>query len=537
MSDRIQDVANVLGNATETALTTAIVASPLGELPFVGPQLEKIAIGAAKDVSNKVNQGISGVKNIGKGKGGGGGRGNPPGGPAPFGTMEPPMNPSGGSGAAARSRSYDGNGYYTQERLATNPEPYQFTLNTGIRTPAYSPLYQNSVLNGNISMRLASYSINYQIDSFAVSQFFQTVISQVFANSIQRAVSFNAGTTITATSLANYMNAIINGLNAYFYAKSILAYTFSPLNRNDAMVSLRNGIVPSDFTGLYNLERVLLQSPLPPNLVNLCWWLNGIYTDGNLPNATLNKMITITTSSYSSSTGAYAHNINWQTLINAIQSQQSVANLVSRAVPKWLYNNLPAYPTSPVYDANWLTVFANVPVHVKDSVNTSTVRAPYLSTPTDSWSYNTYTNELDGAALALCTAWDNTNGRFLPNLGNASNVIADSSTAAGNFTNRLVWINGVWSNSNLATTNTPFLTSLYTYTVGRTANTFMVQYPSATQVILGVDTSAVNQASIQLAEWLFNIDSIGYIEDKRIYDGDSPSSRIGLSRNQRRRRK
>jgi hypothetical protein len=43
--------------------------------------------------------------------------------------------------------------------------------------------------------------------------------------------------------------------------------------------------------------------------------------------------------------------------------------------------------------------------------------------------------------------------------------------------------------------------------------------PPGTEVVLGVNESSVTQASLQLAEWLFSIDTIGYIKDNRVYDG------------------
>jgi len=504
-----KSAADLAGNVTETALYKAIDASPLKALPF-GSAIAGFAKEQATNVANTVNKAVSRTTNKGGSSSSGGG------GASGFGDMKPPTKPGGGSGAA--TRQYDmvkSNGlYFPMARLATNPEPYTFTLNTGIKAPVYSPLYQNSTLNNNASMRFCAFGVNYTSDNFSVSSFVQTVIYTVVQNAVQRAVNFSVGTTITSSGLTNWMNALINALNAYFYVKSILAYNQNPMNRNDAMVSLRSGISSTDLNSMYELERILLGTPIPPNLVNFCWWLNGNYQDGQLPNSMICKIYpNCSIPTYSSASGDFAHNINWSGLISGLNTYNYISVLMARAVPGWVKGELPSYPDLPVWDANWLTIFANIPVYGLDSFNTSGIIGPSIASSTTSWNYNTFTNELDGVAYALAAVYDSSNSAFLPTMASISKFTNGVSTTQ--YTNRLVWYSGQWQNANL----NPYYAPLWTYevTTAVTGTYTAVNIPG-TQVVLGVNESSATQAALQLAEWLFSIDTIGYVKDNRVYD-------------------
>lgn len=532
------NIANVAGNATETALSKAIDASNVAALPFVGNNLKNTAKAVASKVARNVNDGIR--------RAGNNGTSNSSNNASGMGEMKPPSPPNGGNNDGSASRQFDNvrsNGaYHPMGRLATDPEPYTFELNTGIRAPVYAPLYQNSSLNGNISMRLAAFGIAFTSDAFQVSSFVQTVITTVFYNAIQRAVSFSIGTTITSSSLINWMNSLIPALNAYFWVKSILAYTSTPGNKNDAMISLRSTISASDLNYLYELERLLLGIPIPPNLVNYLWWMNGNYVDGQLPNSTICKMLTNTSStlSYSTSTNLLSNTINWSTLISSLQTNAPVSVLVARAVPDWVKGVLPQYPSAPVYDSNWLTVFANIPVYCKNLSQTTALNLPYINSPTTSWSYNSYTNTLDGAALAVSTVYDVTNSKWLPNIASVGSI--SDSANAGQYTNRLVYFSNGWYDANY--NNNGNITSLFTYFTGISNTEWSIGYPPGSQIVLGVNESSVAQSSMQLAEWLFSMDSVGYTKDNRVYDskyldaiGFPPNKNQSKMNNNRRKRK
>lgn len=516
-----KNIGDLAGNVTETMLHKFIDSTPVGKIPFV----DKSAKDAATRVARNVNQRISKTKmQGGNGNGKGGGGNNNGGGVSGFGNMTPP---SGGNGPSKYAMTKTGGSYFPIERQATNPTPYQFTLNTGIKAPVYAPLYQNSVMNGNISMVMAAFSFKYTIDSFPISQFVQTVVNQVFYNAIQRAVNFSIGSTLTASALINWMNSLIKALNTYFYVKSILGYTNNPLNRNDALVSLRQGISATDLNYLYELERILLGTPIPPNLINFCYWLNGNYVDGNLPNSTVLKFFTLGSGSYTSVLGEFETNIDWPSLLKGLADNNNVSVLVSRATD-WHKPDFPVYPDLPVYDSNWLTTFANTGVVTKDSHNTINFDAPKISSPVHSWAYNTFTNELDGLALALNTVFDVVNGVWLPNLG-FINIFSDR-TVAGNYTNRLKWQNGSWKNANLLPHNCDVFTHLTSHTAG---NSYVNLCPGS-EVVLGVNESSVTQAGIQLAEWLFSIDTIGYVKDNRVYDSKF-SNEVGFTNKNKRK--
>lgn len=508
--------ADIVGNATETILHSG--SEKLGGIPIIGGQAKHLGKGLSSKIARSVNEKIRG----------GNRRGNDSGNqPSGFGDINPPKNPSnggnGGAGSGASPRKFDmvpsGGGYFPISRLHTNPEPYTFELNTGINAPVYSPLYQNATSNGNNSMLLGSFTIDYTPDSFQVSDFFQSVIVTTFSNAIQRSINFSIGSQINTSTLSSWMNALIRSLGVYFYTKSILAYTANPLNRNDGFQDLRNSILASDLNSLYELERILLGTPLPPNLVNFMWWLNNNYCNSELPGAMPLKLITHSDGVFESSTATFTANIGSSivTSLSVLGEVQATSNLIARACPSWAGSSLPGYTDSLVYDGNWLSVFCNIPSYSNNASQASTVyKYPSLAGPTSSWQYNSYTNTLDGAALSLACAWDVTNNSWLPSLGSVTSF-SDSSFPLY-FSNRLVYkSNGVVSGWFDASYSAAFY-SHWTYNAAYSNGNYQIIYPPGSQVVLGVNTSAVTQSAIQLCEWLISIDTIGYIKDSRVYD-------------------
>jgi hypothetical protein len=501
------NLANFVGNLTETVLHKSIDSSPIGQITPIG----KAAKRGASEIAGNVNKFIRNRSN-----GGGGGRGNPP--PSGFGSMSPPSGPGNNDGASVRKQDMlpSGGALFPIDRLNTNPEAYTFELNTGIKTPAYSPLYQNSSSNQNFSMHMVALTIGYTTDAFPVSQFVSSAILATFSNAIQRAVNFSA--SITSTQLLAYMNSIISGLNAYFYVKSILAYHSNVLNRNDAMLALRAGISSTDLNYLYELERLLLGTPIPPNLINYIWWLNNVYVDSTLPGATILKIYPESNGIVDSS-GNFTTNIPWVNIISGINAVTNTSNLISRATPNWVNQGFPPYTGSPVYDANWHTLFINSLIWCSNSVESSLTPFPSIASPTSSWQYASMTNDLDGSVFAMACIYDATNATVLPSL--CRNFTFSFSAVVGYFTNRISFWNGSWAdmNSNASLTSARLCSNGMIWQHGGSPGVYSFWLPPGTEVVLGVNESSVTQASLQLAEWLFSIDTIGYIKDNRVYDG------------------
>lgn len=490
---------DAVGNATVSSITAATSFIPLPEA-----QRNKIAEKVVQNVKKQIQGGVdqlSGKRNA-----------------SGFGDVTPPKKPTGtDGGGGAGPRKYDmvktADGYFPVGRVAYGSEPYSFTLNTGIPAPVYAPTYLQSSTS-LITLNLTSCYPYIPSDSYTVSQFIQTIVYQYFSNSIQRAISFSIPTgTFTTAGFINWLNYVIQALMQYFWYKSVLAYAEDPLNKNDGMLMLRQLITASDLNSLYELERVLLGIPLPPNLVNLCWWMNQNVVNGNMPNMAINKVL-YPSLTYTSTTGTFNINTtNWYNITANLLSVNSISNVISRATP-WLVGSLPSYPSSPVYDENFLTFFNNIGSAA--GTTAAPVRYPSISSSTLSVNYNSWTNLLDGAAFAFMSIYDTTNAKWLPNLL-FINPIAD--TASSNIDNRFSYYNGeLIGCSNYNANFAPVLSACrgdtyFTTSAGNTSINVI-----GTQPVYGVNESSISQAAQQLAEWMLSIDTIGYIKDNRNYD-------------------
>lgn len=509
--NRVSEVTagDIIGNATQAGLNALLSTTGVGNVPIVGELAKKGSQRVAEEVNKRVN-------NAGKGKGGGG--------PSIIGSMKAPRNNNGGnSGSGAPVRRFEmsgeGGNKYPVGRLSFNPEPYSFTLSTGIVAPTYSPHYLEGSDELN-TLYLSTGVITVDTNNFPLSDFVQTIIRQNFLNALQRAVNFSI--TLTSANLLSYFNTVASVLSTYFFYKSILAYNSDPLNRNQGMLNLRQLISADDLNNLYELERLLLGTPLPPNLVNLIWWLNGNYSTSNLPQVALVKIMP-KNYTYSSVDARFVA-LNTSPLISAVTALQSVVStsqLIARAT-NWIVPSLPAYTSSPVYDLNFLTFFANSASLFGTSA--SPKWAPAIGISTNTIIYSTHTNELDGAAFGLCSIYDTPNSRFLPSLWKPD-AITHGTAVGATQSNRWYWGTtgggtvGWVDAGNYDASQMPYTSPggpwIYNNISLGSGSDGMHKYN--TQPVLGVNVATITQAAIQLVEWLFSIDAIGYIKDNRIY--------------------
>lgn len=443
-----------------------------------------------------------------------------------FGMPQPPKTPNGGDGGA--SRPYDrvraSNGSsFPVGRVSYQPEPYKFTLNTGIVAPVYSPTYNESQ-EDNSTMHVSFMNFGLTQDTFQVSNFVQSVVFQYFSNAIQAAISFSLPSYWSVSELISWFNACNRALQTYYFYKSILSYTSSPTNNNDAMLNLRNQITPNDLNNLYELERVLLGTPLPPNLVNFAWWMNQNVVAVNLPNLPVHKIINVD-ADYSDATGELViaeGQISEAT--STLLSLQRTSSLITRATD-WLLPTLPGYPAALVVDDNWMTVFCNSGAVFGNRDGQTYM--PSVDTPTTPITYATRTNTLDGAAYSLCSIYDRTNSVFLPTLMSPRQV---DNVAGINCSNRFSFIDGVWTDSCLNADSADVYQSKLSISRGETyyvnqIGPNMSINPWGAQVVYNVDTSTIGQSAVQLSEWLFSIDNIGVILDNRQYRSSNKAGR------------
>jgi len=455
----------------------------------------------------------------------------------PMGKANAPASTSGSGknppGTGADTRNFDNVDGVLTPRVDPGPEPYTFTLNTGIPAPIYGNIYKQCV-PGFSTMYMTGLNFSINNDSFTVSNFFKTVVYPAFTSTIQRAISFQVPASFTVDNLLTWFNNVIIALQTYFFYKSIIAYADNPENRNDAMLNLRASITSDMLNSLYQLERNLLSTPLPPNVINFVWWLNQVYCLSELPGSALVKLIPVSATYDPALRTMTLNNASITSAISGLQARQDISSIIARATP-WLNNSLPGYFGSAVFDLNFLTMWANSPHAAKQSSNsTASARLPQYSSSISQISYYSKTNTLDGAALALFTAYDTSNVSWLPNLIIPNKL---TSTVAGDDDNRFVFGYqsstgaGGWEAFGTAPASIGRVMAGFANYISASTQTtvnYTNHVPTGLENVLGVTVGSVNQCAIQLVEWLTSMDSVGTLSDNRTYNAYSNKPTIGI---------
>lgn len=457
-----------------------------------------------------------------------------------IGTVEPPANAgnftngsgrnnggdNGGGGGSKFERVPSGGGSSRlTARMDINNEPYKFELSTGIRCPAYSPFYHNATRYVS-PLHITGINFRFPTDSFRLASYFRDVIAFHFTNAIQGAITFSLKyELLSGDNLAESMNVVMDALNVYFFFKSIMAYTMDSSNRNEGMIAIRDRFTPDTYNNYYKLEQILEGTPLPPNLVNICWYINNNFTNGPLPGSAIIKAATSRWSWDDGETDIQPDASALLDSVIALKGKQEFFGLLSRAT-NWTNPVLPGYPSTPLFDENFLTIWSNLPSY--DSP--SNTRRPSVTNFADDIVYNTYTNTLDGAAFAFTSIWDSGNQNWLPTLVTPREFAIDTFTIQFN---RFSWYKGISATKagfyGVPGEEIPGILYGKELAMCR-GETFNLVTPSGingrcNQSVLGVNSSTVTESAMQFADWLLSLNTIGKIEDRRQYGGNSNNNK------------
>lgn len=293
------------------------------------------------------------------------------------------------------------------------PDPRHVALDSGITPQTYSNDWMVPEEGKCTTMHLSA-SI-FQIPSSASQKlfdYFNSVISFDIQVKAQAAVSFNlnVNTDLSAANILTAFNSLAKALQIYFFYQGIVSYQDCPSNNNEGMNYLRRLITPQMLEDLAVLERRLLDTPVPPHLYEIIRYLSAVYSSGESQGSPLLKicphaLVAGSIVDTSAISGA-------MTLLTN-PTNNIVFTLLRRAVPYWTPTSLNPAPIETLYDPNFLTLFANLPYTYYD---TAIRRVPSAALSSDTISYNSYTNRLDGVIYGLNSIYDTTNSVWAPGL-------------------------------------------------------------------------------------------------------------------------
>lgn len=286
--------------------------------------------------------------------------------------------------------------------LSKAPNPKLVRLNSKIVSNVFANDYMVATKDLCAPMHLSCVSLQIPTSSTnSLYNYFVNTICFDIQTRAQTNVGFDllASANFTAALLLKSFNASIYALQVYYWYSSILAYEADPRNKNEAMVSLRQGITSQQISDLDRLGKRLEDTPIPPNIVKWVKYFSSNYFSGMTQGSPLIKTCFHPDAFQSPSTPFCA-----QALAGLNDSTITATNaLLRRSVPQWRVGKLYDVTVNPNFDRNFLTVFANLPYGYYDT----TLRfGPYVATTSATISYNSYNNLLDGAAFACASVYD-----------------------------------------------------------------------------------------------------------------------------------
>lgn len=402
---------------------------------------------------------------------------------------------SSGGGNSAMNSSYG---------LSKAPNPKPVYLNSGIMPNAYANDYMKAKQNLCIPMHVSNVYLGIPTSALnSLYSYFTSTLAFDIQTRAQANVGFNlnVSTDLTPTLLLTAFNSGIRALQIYYYYASILSYESNPQNKNDGMINLRSLMTPQIISDLTQLGRRLEDTPMPPRIVEWVRYMSMNFLSGDTQGAPIIKL--------GIQPEAMGTSPSLTLVSDALATLQTSTNntvfaLLRRAIPQWRIGTLYDVPTVPVYDKNFLTIFANTGVYFRDSASV-VQRFPTMTNSTDAISYNSYHNRLDGAAYAMCSAYRVSSGGWAPGICQPYQVNATNYT-------RQSWCdyNGTgaaWVNSADWYYATQSRQESYQVNSPTTGAAITAHLPGADKA-QGVSIDSLTQTAQNFLDFLFNVEAI-----------------------------
>lgn len=313
----------------------------------------------------------------------------------------------------------------TSYALSGSPSPKPVNLNSGVKPDTFVSDYMPPLENTCSPLHMTG--INLALPTSTSHPLYQYILNNVVFNiqaKAQQVSSFLINIDpldVKAFNAANIIAALNDGIYAlqvYFYYSAILSYDSDSKNRNSGMDALRSLVDAQTLSDYIQLGKRLEDTPMPPKLVQFVRYISSNFKSGNnagapiirtffSPNAITGTRPAISFCSVALTNLSRNANLNTWTLMR-------------KSFPKWRIGRLSDIPVRPLFDLQFLTIFANL-VNAQRSSGTTvfnnTVSAGAINIAVP---YNSYTNRLDGLAFTCGSIYDGT--YIYPGFVNCSQV-------------------------------------------------------------------------------------------------------------------
>jgi len=380
--------------------------------------------------------------------------------------------------------------------LSKAPNPKPVMLNSGIAPPCYANDFMTPVENSCSPMHVSAQVLGLpQTAANTVCDYLLKTIAFDIQTRAQVNVNFNLDLTVfSATQIVSSMNDVIRALQVYFYYTSILSYEANTRNKNSAMIDLRSKITSQMISDLTSLGRRLEDTPCPPRIVQWIRYMSMNYLSGNSQGAPLIKIAP-----------SFDFNTNTTLIASTLTTLTSTANtnlfvLMRRSIPQWRIGTLFDVPTIPVFDPNFLTIFANLSVNTYNGANANLYTQVTLTS--DSLMYNSFDNRLDGAAFAMCSA-------SVPVQGQVPGLSVPSLSGSVSSRKSFYAVSGVISWYDSSKYQFLAVNRAETYRVVNLADTTLGKaHLSGAEMCQGVSVDSLVQNAKNFLDFLFNVRTI-----------------------------
>jgi len=326
-------------------------------------------------------------------------------------------NPGGGANQAT-TRVFDGKANpvsNTSYALSPAPNPKPISVNSGIKPNTFVNDYMTPMENKCSPLHFSNVTLT--LPAFAGNPLYGYMMNTIcfdIQTRAQEAVGFSLDitNTLSAINLFTAFNNVISALQTYFYYSSIIAYESDSRNKNSGMIACRQLIDTTTLSDYYQLKRRLEDTPCPPRIVNWVRYMSGNFLSSNTQGSPIIK----TAPSANCYVGTRPTTSYLMQALDALNTPTNTAvfALLRRCVPKWRIGKLYDVPVTPLYDKNFVTIWANLPAcHMPVSTEIKCNTVPNITT---AGSYNCFNNNLDGLAFAMSGLWDSTSSFWYPGI-------------------------------------------------------------------------------------------------------------------------
>lgn len=391
--------------------------------------------------------------------------------------------------------------------VSHNPKPASISIGSNVNPQFYNVDYMDPIDGFCSPLHLSTCYM--QIPGTAAQDLYEYFTKNIAFDiqvKAQNNVGFNLNITnvFTAENLLKCINVTLKALQFYYYYTSVMTYHSDFTNKNSGMIHIHNNITIQDKSDLTVLARRLKDTPFPPNLMKLVRYMAGNFYSGMHNGSTMYKIVPGTITKDGVFNGSQLNNV-YTELCDPTLSE--CFSLIRRAIPQWRIGDLADVPTSPLYDSDFLTIFANLPFQTVTSTG-AIEDFPELASETTDLQYNCFSDNLDGVAYSLTSPYITSIGAYVPNLI----YPLASINATGNLDTRVSFSTDGVDQSFINSRSAQFLCTSRAETyissaTGATAVPTVRHLPGASRCS-GVNANTILDTSRDTLDWLMSLPSI-----------------------------